>query len=120
MQLEYLTEASVMINPMSKLIDQFERTALLSREKQDDLFRFLGEHALDLDLEAGIARFSSGLEAPFQVLGTESDNSLTWLWAWSEEQAELPANLLQSAVQLRSWGAAEGLPDRRTSENTRK
>ena len=100
-----------MDKPMSNLIDQFERTALLSREKQDDLFRFLGEHALDLDLDAGIARFSSGLEAPFQVLGTESENSLTWLWAWADEQTEVPDQFLRSARELKAWGAQHGVTE---------
>jgi hypothetical protein len=45
------------------------------------------------------------------VIGTESDNSLTWLWAWAEEQAEVPDNLLASARELRAWGEKEGLPE---------
>lgn len=89
---------------MTTLISHFERTALLSREKQDDLSRSLGEHTLELDLDAGIARFSSGLEVPLQVLGTESDNSLTWLWAWADEQTEVPEQLLRSARDLKAWG----------------
>lgn len=100
-----------MNRPMSNLIDQFERTALLSREKQDDLFRFLGEHTVELDFEAGIARFSSGIEAPFQAIGTESDNTLTWLWAWADEQAELPDQLLRSARDLKAWGAQHGVTE---------
>ena len=98
-------------NTMSNLKRYFERYALVSLEKQARLISFLGEHILDLDLDGGTARFSDSLVFPFQVLGTESDNSLTWLWAWAEEQTEVPPNLLLSARQLRAWGENEGLQE---------
>ncbi len=85
-----------------------ERYALLSLEKQDRLDTLIGEHLHELDLDAGVIRFDR-YQFPMQVIGTESDNSLTWLWAWSDEHTELPANLLQSAIQLRAWGSSEGL-----------
>jgi len=96
---------------MTELISYFERYALISLEKQARLFSFLGEHILELDLDAGLARFDSNRAYPYQVLGTESENSLTWLWAWADEQTEVPENLLVSAIQLRSWGEKEGLPE---------
>lgn len=96
---------------MTALKPYFERFALASLEKQARLYSFLGEHILDLDLDAGTARFSDSLAFPFQALGTESDNSLTWLWAWAEEQAEIPPNLLASARALRAWGEKEGLQE---------
>jgi len=95
---------------MSKVIHYFEKFALVSLEKQARLFSFLGEHVLDLDLDAGTARFND-LSIPFQVLGTESDNALTWLWAWAEEQTEIPDSLLTSAREMKSWGEKEGMPE---------
>lgn len=86
-----------------------ERYALLSLEKQDKLEQLLGEHTYELDLEARTIRFSNGLDIPYQVLGTESDNTLTWLWAWAEEQMELPMNLLSSAFKLKNWGERENI-----------
>jgi hypothetical protein len=96
---------------MSSLKRYFEQYALVSLEKQARLFSFLGEHILDLDLNTGTARFSDSPVFPFQVLGTESDNSLTWLWAWAEEQTEIPPNLLTSARELRAWGEKEDLQE---------
>jgi hypothetical protein len=96
---------------MSKLKEHFEQYALLSLEKQDKLARLVGEHLSELDLDAGKVRFGGELEFPFQVLGTESDNTLTWHWAWSAEQAEMPENLMRSAEELRAWGEREGLPE---------
>ncbi len=87
-----------------------ERYALLSLEKQDKLEALIGEHLHELDLDAGTIRFDR-FQFPMQVIGTESDNTLTWLWAWSDEQTEIPSNLMQSAIQLRTWGSAEGLPE---------
>ncbi len=87
-----------------------ERYALLSLEKQDKLESLIGEHLHELDLDAGVIRFDR-FQFPMQVIGTESDNTLTWLWAWSDEHTELPSNLMQSAIQLRTWGAGEGLSE---------
>src|SRR5512133_2813846 len=96
---------------MTDLISYFERYALISLEKQARLFDFLGEHFLELDLDAGMARFNSDRAYPYQVLGTESDNSLTWLWAWAEEQTEVPPDLLASALEMRAWGEKEGIAE---------
>jgi hypothetical protein len=92
---------------MNPVIRYFEQYALVSLEKQDGLIRRLGEHILELDLDAGIARFNRDFAFPFQLLGTESDNSLTWLWAWADEQPELPEELLRSGRDLKAWGARE-------------
>jgi hypothetical protein len=89
--------------------DYLEQYALFSMEKRDKLARIIGENMHELDLDAGLIRFSRELAFPFQVLGTESDNTLTWLWAWAEEQTEIPENLVQTSLQLRDWGAREGI-----------
>jgi hypothetical protein len=96
---------------MSSVIDHFEKIALVSLEKQDGLFRRLGEHIMELDLDTGMARFNADVAFPFQFLGTESDNSLTWLWAWADEQPEVSEELLRSARDLRTWGAREGVTE---------
>jgi len=87
-----------------------ERYALLSLEKQDKLVSVIGEHLHELDLDAGTIRFEQ-FQFPMQVIGTESDNTLTWLWAWADEQTELQTSLMQSAIELRTWGSVEGIPE---------
>ena len=97
--------------PSGTLQAYLEKYALLSLEKQDRLESLTGEHMHELDLDAGKIRFEN-FEFPVQVIGTESDNTLTWLWAWAEEQTEIiPASLLQSAIQLRNWGGGESIPE---------
>jgi hypothetical protein len=89
---------------MGNIAEYFERCALISLEKQEKFDRLIGEHTRELDIDSGVIRFSSGPAVPFQVLGTESGNSLTWLWAWSDEQPDIPLHLLSSAFQLKDWG----------------
>ncbi len=96
---------------MNKLLQLFERSALLALEKQDKFARLIGEHLADIDLERGIARFGGDREIPFQVLGTTSDNTLTWLWSWAEEQDQVPLELARTAIELRAWGEREGLSE---------
>jgi Family of unknown function (DUF6882) len=96
---------------MTKLIEYLEHYALTTLEKQDRLALLVGEHTFELDLDGGKARFGETLEFPFQVLGTESDNTLTWLWAWADEQAEVPLSLLSSAFQLKDWGEKNGVKE---------
>jgi hypothetical protein len=98
---------------MTKLTEYLEQYALLSLEKQDKLDLLLGdEHTHSLDLEAGKIRFHDNLEIAFQVLGTESDNTLVWLWAWADEQTEeVPADLLKASRELMNWGSREGVQE---------
>jgi hypothetical protein len=96
--------------PGNTLQSYLEQYALTSLEKRDKLESVIGEHQHELDLEAGTIRFNE-LQFPVQVIGTESYNTLTWLWAWADEQSEIPASMLQSAVQLRIWGAEAGIPE---------
>ena len=94
---------------MSTVTSYLEKYALVSLEKQEKLTRLIGEHAVETDTDTGMLRFPGIIEVPIQVLGTESDNTLTWLWAWADEQAEMPADLLKSSSKLKEWGMHEGI-----------
>ena len=92
------------------LISYVEQCALITLEKQDKLELLIGDSLHELDLDAGKLRFND-FDFPLQVLGTESDNTLTWLWAWADEQTEIAAHLMRSAQQLKTWGADHGVPE---------
>ncbi len=94
---------------MSSITEYLEKYALISLEKQEKFVKLVGEHTRELDLDSGMIRFNTELVFPFQVLGTESDNTLTWLWAWSEEQTEIQETLLKSSRALKTWGEREGV-----------
>jgi hypothetical protein len=95
---------------MGKLIGYLEQFALHSLEKQDKLALLLGEFTPVIDIDARLIRFNDNLEISFQVLGTESDNTLIWLWAWADEQPEeIPVDLHQAARELKDWGLQMGI-----------
>lgn len=96
---------------MSTINDYFEKFALISLEKQAKFERLAGEHFAEFDLEAGIVKIGNDLALPFQVLGTQSDNTFTWLWAWSEEHADVQPELLAAALKLKEWGAKNGVSE---------
>jgi hypothetical protein len=96
---------------MSELISYFERYALASSEKQSKLARLIGDHTFELDLDRGVVRFDRSFEFPVQVLGTQSDNTLTWLWAWAEEQTEIFPDLIKSSLEMRDWGRDSDVPE---------
>lgn len=96
---------------MNLFLSHFERCALASLEKREKLLALAGEHFLELDLDAGMARFSDRGPFPFQVLGTESENSLSWLWAWADEQTEMPDGLMRSSREMRAWLEANGMTE---------
>jgi hypothetical protein len=96
---------------MRTLTNYLEQYSLIALEKRDKLSFLLGEHTSELDLDAGKIRFNDTLECSIQVLGTESDNTLSWLWAWADEQTEVPEDLLRACRQLKDWGMREGLPE---------
>ncbi len=95
---------------MNALTTYLEKFALISLEKQNKLVQLIGQHMQQLDFDKGIIRFDD-MEFPFQIIGTESDNTLTWLWAWAEEQTEIPDNLLAASLELRTWGDSEGIAE---------
>ncbi len=96
---------------MSSIKDFFEQFALISLEKQAKFDRLTGEHFAEFDIDAGLLKIDNDLVFPFQVLGTQSDNTLTWLWAWSEEHADVQPELLAAALKLKDWGSKQGVEE---------
>lgn len=96
---------------MSRINDYFEQCALVSLEKQEKFERLIGEHFAEFDLDAGILKINSDIALPFQVLGTQSDNTLTWLWAWSEEHADVQPDQITAALKLKEWGLEKGIEE---------
>lgn len=96
---------------MSTINEYFEQCALLSLEKQQKFDRLIGEHFAEFDLDAGILKIDHDHAFPFQVLGTQSDNTLTWLWAWSEAHADVQPDQITAALQLKEWGLKNGIEE---------
>ena len=82
-----------------------------SLTKQHALDEFIGDHRWELDLEQGTVDFGEGRRFPVQILGTESEISNTWLWAWDNRASDIPPQLLMAAHQLRTLGEREGIAE---------
>jgi hypothetical protein len=88
--------------------DLLERYAAVGFEKQRALADLLGERHWQVDISSGKMHFSgdglSVIESDIQLLGTESFQSNTWLWAWANTQSNLPPKVLQRALELQEIG----------------
>ena len=69
-----------------------------SLEKQELLHDYLGDHRWDLDLEQHTVDFGLGRILRPQILGTTSDSSGTWLWAWANESLPRPMVVASEAL----------------------
>jgi hypothetical protein len=70
---------------------------------------YLGERNWSVDIQQGTCGFGDDLSFPLQLLGTEAEDSDTWLWAWANEASNLPTALLQSCNALKELGVKLGI-----------
>lgn len=81
----------------------FEQYAGIGFEKQYSLAEVIGDNDWNLDMDKGIITFGS-IEMPVQVLGTYSNHSATWLWAWANEASNIPLEVMEQANELKKLG----------------
>lgn len=86
------------------LQDAFDTYAVAAWDKQMRLNDLVGKADWELDVEAGKLSFSNGPTWTIQILGSESFQSDTWLWAWANTKSGLPDALLRMAQQVREFG----------------
>jgi hypothetical protein len=58
-------------------------------------------------MDAGTMTFTKGdkrVVSPVQILGTQSEKTNTWLWAWANARSGIPARLISAAKDLRGFG----------------
>ena len=68
-----------------------------------------------LDLATGILSFGDRYAWHVQLLGTEAEETQTWLWAWANDASNLPPSLLQAALHLKTFGEEQEVPELATS-----
>ncbi|GIV85730.1 MAG: hypothetical protein KatS3mg052_2737 [Candidatus Roseilinea sp.] len=102
-----------------KFEDLFIKHGAASFDKQIYLDAMLGKCGWAFDLNSGILAFrrphEDDLQLNVQVLGTESEDSQTWLWGWANPSS-IPAALLKLANELKAFGAVAGVPELVTPE----
>ncbi len=89
----------------------FSRFAAAGFARQLAFSEFLGDHDWDVDLAAGTVDFGAERVFDVQLIGTESDVSDSWLWAWANDASQLPVPVLTLAGQLREFGENEQLKE---------
>lgn len=65
---------------------------------------FLGEHNWNVDIQQAVVDFGNERIYPIQLIGTESKIEETWLWAWANEQSNLPDKILETSQRIREIG----------------
>ncbi len=98
------------MNP--KLLAAFNKHVAATFDKQLFLDDTVGElDGWEFDMETGILDFGGEHQWNAQVLGTESEESGTWLWAWANEGSQIPDEVLVAAKSLRKLGEDNGLDE---------
>ena len=62
------------------------------------------------DMDAGLLSFDT-FNCSVQLLGTVSEYSQTWLWAWANVESNIPERLLRSSEELRAAGRRLDVPE---------
>ena len=98
---------------ISELVDQHIG---LSYRKQLALSDFLGRHSWQVDLGKGVVDFGKGPGLfgkrrvyPIQIIGTEAEDSGTWLWAWANTESNIPSGLLKAVNGIKALGETQGI-----------
>ena len=93
---------------LQELLTQY---GAISFEKQQFLGKLLGENPPDwlFSMTDGTLSFEKMYTLKIQLLGTESDVTNSWLWAWANEGSNIPPHLLKVANLMREYGKQQGI-----------
>lgn len=95
----------------SHLLTQHASLVAASLDKQLYLAELVGEEDWYLDLATGVLSFGDRFAWHAQLLGTEAEETQTWLWAWANEASNVPPSLLQAALQMKAVGEEQQIPE---------
>jgi hypothetical protein len=94
----------------AELMRLYLRHAASSFDKQLHLSQVVGSCEWQLDLGSGQLSFGNQYHWQAQVLGTEAEESNTWLWAWANQASQIPPQVLGAALTLRLLGEHRQIP----------
>jgi len=108
-------ESEVQFLPSSRFVDLYHQHIAASFDKHVQLEELLGDDwSWNLDMRTALLTLTvkgEAIEIPFQVLGSESHVSGTWLWSWANQASNLPDNVLAAASRLRAQGEEQDIPE---------
>ncbi|MBP0581977.1 hypothetical protein J8I29_21795 [Labrys sp. LIt4] len=93
----------------TSLNDLFSAEAGSAFARQLALGDLVGDRPWSVDIGRGEIAFGSDLSFPIQVLGTCSEQDNSWLWAWANQQSDLPASVLAASLRIRDIGRQRGI-----------
>lgn len=64
-----------------------------------------------LDPTTGLLSFGTQYQWCSQLLGTDSESSHTWRWAWADTGRDTPDHLLTAGRALKAYGEQHGIPE---------
>lgn len=88
-------------HPLQSLIEQYGGIGF---EKQIDLEDVIVDKPWEIDMDELQLVFGDDLHCSFQLLGTFSHSTKTWLWAWANEQSDLPEDVIEQSLELKKYG----------------
>ncbi|MBC8142950.1 MAG: hypothetical protein H7Y38_16120 [Armatimonadetes bacterium] len=107
---------------------RLEEYAFRIMENQLRMQEWLESHQFNwgLDLTAGRLTFKDAAtgapiaDLPMQLIGSQSDETNTWLWSWANENGGdgLPSSVTRLAASVRDFAAASGADSRFTNADT--
>jgi hypothetical protein len=92
------------------------RIAVVSFDKQVSIDQIYGEKSWQFDRTTGFLTFGKKGSWQTQLLGTESELTNTWLWAWANAQSDEPSHLLVASLLLKAFGDQNGIPELTTPQ----
>ena len=84
----------------------FSSHAVFSFDKQLLLADLIGDLPWAFDLPSGILSFGDQFAWRAEVLGTESDEAKTWMWAWANHESNIPEQQQAAAALVRAGHGA--------------
>lgn len=96
------------LTPFQRLLSRHIGSAFA---RQLAFAEIVGKLDWSVDLDQGTIGFGDRLSFPCQLLGSQSNGDGSWLWSWANEAAGFPAGVMQSAIQMKEFGAREGIAE---------
>ena len=97
------------MNP--KLSSTFDQHAAATFDKQSFLNDVVGELDWEFTMDTGVLGFGGLHRWRAQFLGTQAEQSGTWMWGWANEASAIPDKLLACANSLRKLGADKDISE---------
>lgn len=88
------------------LEDVLVEVGLAAFDRQLAFAELVGDRDWQLDQEAGVLRLGSDLVLPAQILGSQSDQAGTWLWAWANPSVDDRLTAMARSVRARGGDRA--------------